>query len=332
MSRPSRSRRDPALLRARYRTLFFLLLTALALALGHRAAAAPALAGALIGVYSVRVATKRPAELAHTFVVLDWALLGIALALSGGAESWLLLAVPFLVVGQLAGAPREEWAFLAGPSLLLVVILAIADPTLAGSRFLSVAKVAVLVAGGCVAATRLRRRPAAARGRQAHTPKVDVSTGLSTVACLPDFLDAGAAAALDDHRPLSVVYVRLEHYEDSRNFLGAEGCEEIVRGVARRAERRVGADGRAFRVRPDSLVMVLPGLSLAEAREAAADLAHEVSGSLIAGRRQTLVTGASSFPTVRRIEDLLAAARDEALPAAAPAEVAGTVVPLAAAQ
>ena len=113
------------------------------------------------------------------------------------------------------------------------------------------------------------------------------------------------------------MYVRLEHFEDSRNFLGAEGSEELVRGVARRAERRVGADGRAFRVRPDSLVLVLPGLSLAEAREAAADLAHEVSGSLIAGRRQTLATGASSFPTVRRIEDLLAAARDEAL--AAPA-------------
>ena len=332
MSRPPRSRRDPALLRARYRTLFFLLLTALALGLGHRAAAAPALAGALIGVYSIRVARKRPAELAHTFVVLDWALLGIALALSGGAESWLLVTVPFLAMGQLAGAPREEWVFLAGPSLLLVVILAIADPTLAGSRFLSVAKVAVLVAGGCVAATRLRRRPAAARGRQTHAPKVDVSTGLSTLACLPDFLDATAAAALDEHQPLSVVYVRLEHYEDSRNFLGAEGCEELVRGVARRAERRVGADGRAFRVRPDSLVMVLPGASLAEAREAAAELAHEVSGSLIAGRRQTLATGASSFPTVRRIEHLLAAARDEALPAAAPAEVVGTVVPLAAAQ
>ena len=332
MSRPSRSRRDPALLRARYRTLFFLLLTALALALGYRAAAAPALAGALIGACSARTARTRPAELAHTFVVLDWALLGIALALSGGAESWLLVTVPFLAMGQLAGAPRDEWLFLVGPSLLLVVVLAIADPTLAGSRFLSVAKVAILVAGGCVAATRLRRRPAAARGQRAHAPKVDVSTGLSTLVCLPEFLDAGAAVALDEHRPLSVVYVRLEHYEDSRNFLGADGCEEIVRGVARRAERRVGADGRAFRVRPDSLVMVMPGLSLAEAREAAAQFAHEVSGSLIAGRRQTLATGASSFPTVRRIEDLLAAARDEALPAAATVEVAGTVIPLAAAQ
>ena len=125
------------------------------------------------------------------------------------------------------------------------------------------------------------------------------------------------------------MYVRLEHYEDSRNFLGAEGSEELVRGVARRAERRVGADGRAFRVRPDGMVLVLPGLSLAEARQAAADLAHEVSGSLIAGRRQTLATGASSFPTVRRIEDLLAAARDEALPARRRRrQVSGTVVPL----
>src|SRR5512140_3458890 len=112
VSRPSRRRREPALLRARYRTLFFALLALVAVASGHPVAAAPAAAGALIGVYSVRVARKNPAELAHTFVVLDWALLGIALALSGGAESWLLLAVPFLVLGLLAGAPREEWLFL----------------------------------------------------------------------------------------------------------------------------------------------------------------------------------------------------------------------------
>jgi GGDEF domain-containing protein len=320
------------LLRARYRTLFFLVVTLASLALGHPLAAAPALAGALVGVYSVRVALKRPSEFAHTFVVLDWALLGITLALSGGAESWLLLAVPFLVLGQLAGAPRAEWPFLVGPSLLLVVVLAIADPALAGSRFLAVAKVAVLVAGGCVAASRLRRRPAAERRQLPHAPMVDVSTGLSTTARLPSFLEEKTAVALEEHQPLSVVYVRMEHFEDSRNFLGAEASEELVRGVARRAERRVAADGRAFRVRPDSLVLVLPGLSLAEARQTAADLAHDVSGNLIGGRRQTLATGASSFPTVRSIEDLLTAARDEALPAAISIEVAGTVIPLAAAQ
>jgi GGDEF domain-containing protein len=329
--RPPRSRRDPALLRARYRTLFFLLLTALALALGHRAAAAPAIVGALIGAYSVRVAGRRPEELAHSFVVLDWLLLGLALALSGGADSWLLGTVPLLAMGQLAGAPHSEWIYLVGPSLSLVIVLAIADPSLGGNRGGGVAKVAVLVAGGCVAATRLRRRPAGRR-RQAHAPKVDASTGLSTSACLPAFLEDAAAAALGEHRPLSVVFVRLEHFEDSRNFLGADGSEDLVRGVARRAQRRLSVDGRAFRVRRDSLVLVLPGVSLSDARQTAADLAHEVSASLIAGRRQTLATGTASFPTVRRMDDLLAAARDEALPATAPAEVAGTVVPLAAAQ
>jgi GGDEF domain-containing protein len=330
VSRPPRRRRDPALLRARYRILFFVLVAVAALALGHAAAAAVALGGALVGVSSLRVARRRPAELSHTFVVLDWALLAIALALSGGAGSWLLLAVPFLVLGQLAGAPREEWPFLVGPSLLLVVILAIADPSLAGSRVLAITKMVVLVAGGCVAAARLRRRPAP-HARRRHVPQVDPSTGLSTPACLPAFLEDRTAAALAGHRPLSVMYVRLEHFADSRGFLGAEASEELVRGVARRAERRVGPDGRAFRVRQDGLVLVLPGLSLAEAREAADELAHEVSGTLIGGRRQTLATGVSSFPTVRRIEDLLAAARDEAMPVTAATEVAGTVVPLAAA-
>jgi GGDEF domain-containing protein len=331
VSRPPRGRRDPALLRARYRTLFFALVALVALALGHPFAAAPAAAGALMGVYSVRVARRRPAELAHTFVVLDWALLGVALALSGGAASWLLLAVPFLVLGQLAGAPRAEWPFLVGPALLLVVILAIADPTLADSRLLACAKVAVLVAGGCVAASRLRPRRTARRER-ARRPMVDVSTGLSTAARLSSYLDEKTAAALAEHRPLSVVYVRLEHFEDSRDFLGAEGGEKLVRGVARHAGRRAGADGRVFRVRRDSLVLVLPGLSLAEARATAAELAHEVSGGLIAGRRQTLATGASSFPTVRDVRTLLAAARDEALPAAVSSAVAGTVIPLAAAR
>jgi GGDEF domain-containing protein len=305
-------------------------LAVVSLALGYPAAAAPAIAGALLGVWSVHVARLRPDELAHTFVVLDWLLLGLTLALSGGAQSWLLGAVPLLAVGELAGAPRAQWVYLVGPALLLIVVPAIADPSLGGSRTGAVAKVAVLVGGGCVAATRLHRRPAGRR--QPHAPKVDVSTGLSTAACLPAFLESRAAAALEEHRPLSVVFVRLEHFEDSRNFLGAEGGEELVRGVARRAERRLSADGRAFRVRPDSLVLVLPGLSLGEARQTAADLGHEVSASLIAGRRQTLATGASSFPTVRDFGDLLAAARDEAQPTVPPAEVAGTVVPLAAAQ
>ena len=119
--------------------------------------------------------------------------------------------------------------------------------------------------------------------------------------------------ALAEHQPLSVVCLRLEHFQDCRDFLGPERSEQLVRGVARRIERRLAADDRAFRVRPDAFVLVLAGRTLAEARELAAEVAHDVSANLIAGRRQTLAAGASSFPTIRRLPDLLAAARDEAL-------------------
>ena len=105
-----------------------------------------------------------------------------------------------------------------------------------------------------------------------------------------------------------------------------------MRGVARRIERRLAADDRAFRVRADSFVLVLAGRTLAEARELADEVARDVSSNLIAGRRQTLASGASSFPTIRRLPDLLAAARDEALSPEGGREAAPAPVTLAAAQ
>jgi diguanylate cyclase (GGDEF)-like protein len=297
-------------------------------ALGHWEAAVPALMGVALGMYSVHVARLRSDELAHTFAVLDWLLLGCALVFSGGAESWLLGAVPVLAMGQLAGAPRKDWPYLLAPTLLLLIVLAIADPSLGGSRAGGVAKVAVLAAGGWVAATRLKRAPA----RRRRPARVDDTTGFYTGERLEELLGAGMDAALAEHQPLSVVFLRLEHFQDCHDFLGAERSEQLVRGVARRIERRLAADDRAFRVRADGFVLVLAGRTLAEARGLAAEIAHDVSSDLIAGRRQTLAAGASSFPTIRRLPDLLAAARDDALAPEQSREAAPATVKLAAAQ
>jgi diguanylate cyclase (GGDEF)-like protein len=291
-------------------------------------AVAPCLVAVLLGAYSVSVARSRGNDLAHTFAVADWLLLGCALALSGGTESWLLGFVPVLAMGQLAGAPRREWPFLLAPTLLLLIVLAIADPSLGGNRAGGVAKLVVLVAGGWVAATRLHRTPASRR----RPARVDDTTGFYTGERLTELLTAGMESALAGHRPLSVVCLRLEHFGDCRDFLGSQGSELLVKGVARRIERRLETDDRAFRVRADSFVLVLPGSSLAEARDRAASIGHDVSTSLIAGRRQTLAAGAASFPTVRRLEDLLAAARDEAAPVTPDSPVAIPALPLAAAQ
>jgi diguanylate cyclase (GGDEF)-like protein len=328
LSRPPRRRRSPALLRGRFRTLFFALLAVAALVLGRWEAAVPALLGVALGSYSTQVARTRHDDLAHTFAILDWLLLGCILVFSGGAESWLIVAVPVLAVGQLAGAPRKEWPYLLAPTLLLLVVLAIADPSLGGSRGGAVVKLAVLVAGGWIVATRLKR-PAPPRRRPA---RVDATSGFYTGERLEELLRAGMDAALAEHRPLSVVCLRLEHFQDCRDFLGPERSEQLVRGVARRIERRLTPDDRAFRVRADAFVLILAGRSLAGARELAREVSHDVSTSLIGGRRQTLAAGASSFPTIRRLPDLLTAARDEALtPDAGPSAVP-MVVTLAAAQ
>jgi len=288
----------------------------------------PALLGVALGTYSVQVARTRDEDLAHTFAVLDWLLLGCTLVFSGGAESWLLAAVPLLAMGQLAGAPRKEWPYLVAPTLVLLIVLAIADPSLGGSRAGGVAKIVVLAVGGWVAATRLKRAPA----RRRRPALVDETSGFYTGERLEELLGAGMDAALADHRPLSVVYLRLEHFQDSRDFLGPERSEQLVRGVARRIERRMAIDDRAFRVQADSFVLVLSGRTLPEARGLAAEVAHDVSSNLIAGRRQTLAAGASSFPTIRRIPDLLAAARHEALSPDESREAAPGAVTLAAAQ
>ena len=85
MSRPPRRRRSPALLRGRFRTLFFAVLAVAAVALGHWEAAVPALLGVALGTYSVQVARRRQEDMAYTFAVIDWLLLGCTLVFSGGA-------------------------------------------------------------------------------------------------------------------------------------------------------------------------------------------------------------------------------------------------------
>ena len=329
MSRPSRShRRHPALLRGRFRTFFFAVVALTALALGYGYASLPAAVGVLVGLWSIQVARARGEQLAFTFAAGDWLLLGCVLVFAGGAESWLLAAIPVLALGQLAASPRREWPYLLAPTLLLLILLAIADPSLGGSRLGGVAKVAVLAAGGWVAATRLRRAPAESR----RPALVDSSTGLYTAERLTGVLEPRMAEALRLHEPLSVVVLRMDHYRDTRDFLGTERTEELVRGVARRIRRKLGPEDTLFRVRADVFVLSLPGRTLVQARELAGDIGHDVSGNLIGGRRQTLSAGASSFPTVRDLHALLTAARDEACPPATVAEPAPTVVPLAAAQ
>lgn len=152
MSAAPRRRPSAELSRGRFRTLFFALLLLSAVALRSAPAALSAAAALGLGVWSISVARSRGRSLSHTFVVCDWLLLGLTLALSGGMGSPLLAAVPLLVIVQLLPSDKAEWPYLVGPSLLVAIVLAIADPSLGGHKVFALGALAGLVLAGWAAA------------------------------------------------------------------------------------------------------------------------------------------------------------------------------------
>ena len=302
MSAAPRRRPSPELSRGRFRTLFFALLLLSAVALRSAPAALSAAAALGVGVWSISVARGRGRSLSHTFVVCDWLLVGLTLALSGGMGSPLLVAVPLLVIVQLLPSDKAEWPYLVGPSLLVPIVLAIADPSLGGHKVFALGALAGLVLAGFAA--------------------VDPTTGFYSRSRLRLLLPAELAAAAAAHQPLTLVCVRLDHFRDLHDFSGEQGSEAVVQTVARRLKRTLGPDDLAFRLSPDTLAFTLRERDARTARAWTQEAGHEVAGRLIDRRRQTLSFGCASFPPLRDPRGLL----DEALAAlsgaaAGPAEL-----------
>jgi diguanylate cyclase (GGDEF)-like protein len=255
----------------------------------------------------VQVARRRGDDLAYSFVVLDWLLLGCTIAFAGGAHEGLVVAVAALPVAQLLASPRADWPYLLLPALALVVVLAAADPSLGGDRMFGILELTALVVSGTVATAILRRPP-----RREPVVSVDAATGFYTARRLPELLDDLLDTTAREHEALGVVYLRLTQFQDVRDFAGADGSEQLVATVARRLRRHLRSDDLAFRVAADAFLVALPGRDLGAARAVAVAIEGEVGASLIGGRRQRLESGVACFPTVRRLDDLLREARANA--------------------
>ena len=299
MTRSPRRRRSAELSRGRFRTLFFALLATLCLLVGSPFGAIVALVGTLIGLHSVKTARSSGHAHAHTYAVLDWLVLGVTLALAGNV--WLELAVIPLIVGHLVVSDRSEWPFLLAPTLLLLIVMAIADPTLGGDRNAGLARYFVMIAGAGAVAHELSRP----RSRKQRAASVDPATGFYTHSRLHDVLADQIHHATARHEALGIVCLKLDHFSDAQNFLGAQGSEELVANVARRVKRNLQSDDIAFRVAADTFVLALPGRSPTAARQEATAICHGVAGTLIERQKQTLTAGTASFPTVRTLDALL---------------------------
>ncbi len=320
----SRTRCSPELSRGRFRTLFFGVLFVAAALLGDAGAALAAAAGVALAVYSVSIARGRGHMLAYTFVTCDWLLFGLALALSGGTHSWLLLAAPLLVLAELLPAERRDWPYLMGPALLCAIVLAIADPTLGGSRALGLGRLALAVAVGFAASVKIKSKPV----RKGAVATIDRTTGFYSRARLRSMVDGALAEAAGGHEPLAVACVRLDHFGDTRDFLGEDEAEALVGTVARRLKRQCADDDVGFRLGRDTLLVALPGRDLREARAWAADAAHAIGQQLIDRHRQTVSVGVAAFPPLRSTEELVGEAFEALERSHAPAAETRIVAPV----
>ena len=291
-----------------------------------------------MGVWSVSVARGRGRSLSHTFVVCDWLLLGLALAFGGFPSARCSLQYRCSSSSSSCPANRAEWPYLVGPSLLVPIVLAIADPTLAGHRALVLGALAGLVLAGLAAAMLLRRAPR--RSRVAAAPAVDATSGFYSRTRLKALVPAELVAAEASHEPLAA-RLRAPRPLPRPARLPRAGRQRGRRAhEARRLKRVLGPDDLAFRLSPDLFAFTLRGHDARAARDWAREAGHEVTGRLIDRHRQTLSFGCAAYPPVHDprelLDDALAALSRLAAPelVVAPAATAGALArrgPLAAA-
>ena len=298
----------PALLRSRLRLPFFAALAVVCLAAGYLPAAVVAGAATLVALASLQVARLRGDDYSLTFVALDWLALGLAVALAGGVASWLVLSVPVLAFAHLAASPRPTWPYLLAPSLLLVIVLAIAEPTFGGHRLLRTAELLTLIAGGAAGAARLRRTP---RRRQARS--VDETSGFYSGRRLAELLEGVPRRCRRRPRTTQRRVPAPRALQGLPRLHGRDGSDVLVAAVARRLRRVLRGDDLAFRVADDVFVVALRERALPEARSIAAALAREVGAHPIDGHRLSLAWGVASYPAVRERVALLDEAREAAL-------------------
>jgi len=312
-------RSSPELRRARLRVLFFFALSLWSLSAAGRLPFAAAACGLVAALLSWRIAIAQGSALSVSFITVDWLVLGLLLVAGGGAGGGMLAAVPFLVFLELAPAAPRERLLLLTPAAAMVAMLLIGDPLLGGHRSLRLLELAGCLAVGAAPAVLLGRTGWAARRRARRPqrpPSVDPTTGFSTLPRLAEMLGRALRDAAAEHEALSVVCVRLDHFDDTRAFLGAERSEAIVAGVARRVKRRLQPDDLAFRVSEDTFVLGLLGRLPREARNDAAAMRHDIAIHLVERHRQTVSTGIAAFPPARSVEELLRGAHLDLQPGA----------------
>ncbi|HYX92552.1 MAG TPA: response regulator [Myxococcaceae bacterium] len=156
-----------------------------------------------------------------------------------------------------------------------------------------------------------RRKMQAAEDQLSQLRAVDPLTGAGTYAQLKASLDAELARSGRYGRPVAVLLLVMEGYQDLRYQVGREQCDKYLAAIARRIQQILRGADRLFRLDVDEFVVLLPETDL-EGAHVTAERLSRVAGDLVyEGRDGPLVPrvriSGAAFPDerVHSSEDLL---------------------------
>jgi len=252
------------------------------------------LAGAIIVLVVASVLARRIRTPEYGFA-LSWAfaevMLAIAVALTGGAESYVLswLVVPLVTVPARFGARGVVAA--AGFVTLLVLIVGIGvEPSHPLPRWYATTGILTTLAGVSILSFALMRSDVDHRTEAV----LDGLTGMLNRRALEARLEELRAQAGFTGQTVAAIAADIDHFKRINDEHGHARGDAVLIQVASRLRTRLRAFDLAYRVGGEEFVVLLPGASAEEATTLADELRAAIAADPIDGLAVTMSFGVAA--------------------------------------